>query len=55
MPTAAFHSHYWAVQAPEVPLGPGASAGGGYVTWQAVITACQLFLILFLRGPHGYA
>jgi hypothetical protein len=39
MPGAAFHSYYWSVQAPDVPIGAGASSAGGYVPWQTSIIA----------------
>lgn len=54
MPTAAFHSHYWAVQTPPPPIEPGASGGGGYVPFQVIVTACLLFLAVWLAGLDGY-
>lgn len=43
MPTAALHSHYWAVPpGPVIPPGTGASANGGYVVWQTT-TLCSGF------------
>lgn len=51
MPTGAFHSHYWQIQAPEVPIVAGASARGGYpVTWQPTIVGMLALVLLILQG-----
>lgn len=43
MPGLAFHSQYWQVQAPEVPVVPGASSDGGYIPFQMNIVMGSLF------------
>jgi len=52
MPSVALHSHYWQTQAPEVPILPGASGSGGYVTWQ-ITTITAMGFILFAVVPLG--
>ena len=46
MPTAALHSHYWAVQTPPPVIGPGASGSGGYPNWQLNIVQGLIFWIV---------
>lgn len=37
MPSAAFHSNYWATQGPPVQEPIGGSGDGGYTPWQTTV------------------
>jgi hypothetical protein len=49
VPTAACHSFFWEDKASTPPAQAGASGGGGYIPFQAVIVG-SLVLMLLLQG-----